>query len=204
MLGKERSVPLVGKQREFVHRSSGRVRNERSRFGCAGPSSLRDVLHKIARESVFHIADLRPAQYMAPLDVPGNSSRNRGPVSERVDDIVVVLYIKVAHLERCLAGREIHGDCALWNCNRPEQSAFGYPRVEIMDLQVLSGTCEDVESYKREGAVVVLAVRTDEFAEHEANVRFEREVLRSLSGGRMRAHAADRGPSNEAVEVRDR
>src|SRR5712692_11220067 len=133
---------------------------------------------------------------MAPSNVPGNSPRDRGTVGERVDDIVVVLDVKVAHPERTLAGRELRGNGALRDRDRPEQSAFGYPWVEIMDLQA-PRACEDVESYKREGSVVVLAVRADEFAEHEANVRFEREVFRSSADGRMRAHAADRGPSNE-------
>ena len=73
-----------------------------------------------------------------------------------------------------------------------------------MDLQVLSGTCVYVQSYERKGSMVVLAVRTDELAEHEANIRFERNMRGCLSERRVRAHAPNSGPSNEPVEVSDR
>ncbi len=72
-----------------------------------------------------------------------------------------------------------------------------------MDLQVLSGTCEDIKSYKGERAVVVHAVVANEFAKHEAQIGFEDEMLRSLVDWSMRARAADRSPANEPVEIRD-
>ena len=73
-----------------------------------------------------------------------------------------------------------------------------------MDLHVLLWTCEYVKSYKRESSVVVLPVHADEFTEHEAHVRFERNVCRGLSFSCMCAHSSDSGPSYEADEVGDR
>ena len=72
-----------------------------------------------------------------------------------------------------------------------------------MNLHVLSGTCEHVQSYERKGSMVVPSIRTDKLPEHEANIRFERKMGRWLSDRRVCAHASDSGPPDEPIEVCD-
>src|SRR5437764_14532657 len=85
----------------------------------------------------------------------------------------------------------------------PKQAAFRDPRIEIVNLHVLHGTCEYIKSYEGERAVVVAPVRADELASHEANVGFEGKMLRSLADNSVRALTAHCGPPNESIEVRD-
>src|SRR5207244_6689912 len=120
-----------------------------------------------------------------------------------VNYIVVVLNINIACLEGCLPSTEIYFDCVFGNRDRPEQSTFRDPRVEIVNLHVLHGTCEYIKSYEGERAVVVAPIRSNAFAPHEANVGFERKMLGSLAINSMCAHAAYSGPANKPVEVRD-
>jgi len=204
VLGEESSIPLVSEERELVHGSPRRIGYELCRCCFPGPGDLRDVLHKIPSKIIFHVTDLCPAHGVTPVDVKGNCGWDRRAIGQRVNDVVVILDVDVTGPKRSFASSEVHRKCVLRNRDRPKQSAFGYPWIEIMDLQVLSGTCVYVQSYERKGSVVVLAVRADELAEHEANIRFERNVRGSLPKRRVCAHAPNSGPSNEPVEVRDR
>ena len=76
---------------------------------------------------------------------------------------------------------EINGNCVFGNWDRPEQTAFGDPRIEIVNLHVLHGTCEYVKSYEREGAMVIASIGADELAAHKAHVGLEGKVLRGLT-----------------------
>src|SRR5579859_213928 len=114
---------------------------------------------------------------------------------------MIIFKRKIVDSQRSLSRCEVHRNAAVWNCGHPEQPAFSYPRIEIVDLQVLSGTCEDVKSYKGECAVMVCAIVTNEFAAHEAQVRFKDQMLRGLAGRSVRARSADRSPADEAVEI---
>jgi hypothetical protein len=70
-----------------------------------------------------------------------------------------------------------------------------------VNLHVLHGTCEYVKSYEGEGAMVVAAIRANEFTAHEADVGFEWKVFGSLPVDGVRAHTSNGGPSDEAVEI---
>src|SRR5437016_12865847 len=114
---------------------------------------------------------------------------------------MIVLDIHVAHLERRFAGGEVYLDCVCGNRDRPEQSTFRDPRIEVVNLHVLHGTCEYVKSYEGKGAMVIAAISANEFTAHEAQIGFERKVFGSLSVDSVRARPTDCGPSDEAVGV---
>ena len=115
---------------------------------------------------------------------------------------MIVLYVHIAGLERGGPGSKIDGDCVFGNWDRPEQTAVGDPRIEIVNL--LTRRVKNVKSYEGKGAMVIATVRAHKFTAHEAHVGFEVKVLRGFASHRVRAHAAHRGPTYEAVEVGDR
>ena len=110
-LGEKHPVALVRQQRKLIHGCRGRVRNKRCSIGLAGPADLRDVLHKIPDEPILYITNFRAAHRMAPTDVPGDLRVNFRSIHQRVDHVVIVLYVNVACLERCVSGRKVHRDC---------------------------------------------------------------------------------------------
>src|SRR5215472_4448484 len=190
-------------QREFVDRSTGRVSDKLGCVRLAGPSSLRHVLNEISGESGAGIADFRPAHRMAPLNIPGDARFDRRSVEQCVHDVVIILDGKIVHLKGSLARREVYADAALRNCHAPKQPALGDPRIEIVNLHVLHGTCEDVKSYKRESTVMVLSIHSHVLADHEAHIGLKRK-MRRYAPGCVRSLSADRRPPNEAVEIRNR
>jgi hypothetical protein len=114
---------------------------------------------------------------------------------------VIVFHVNVAGLKSSFAGSEIYGNGVLGNRDRPEQSIFGGPRIEIVNL--LTRRVKNVKSYEGEGAMVVAAVSANKFAAHEANVGFEVKELGSLAVDSVRAHASDCCPSDKAIEIGD-
>src|SRR5258708_5394228 len=140
---------------------------------------------------------------MAPADVPGDFRIHLGSIQQSIDDVVVVLDIHVAGLECGFSSSEIYRDCVFRNRDRPEQPAVSDPRIEIVNLHVLHGTCEYVKSYEGKGTVMVASISADELAAHEAHIRFEGKVLGSLAVDGVSAHASNCRPSDEAVEVGD-
>jgi hypothetical protein len=116
---------------------------------------------------------------------------------------VVVLDIQIAGLECCRSGCEIYRDCVFGNWNRPEQSTFSDPRIEIVNL-LTSRASEYVKSYEGEGTVVIAPVLTDEFAAHEAHVGFKREVLWCFTCDGVCPHPSGCSPTHEAIEISDR
>jgi hypothetical protein len=200
-LGKERAILLVREQRKLVYRSGCRIRNKRSRVSLARPSYLRNVLHEIPGEPVLHVADFRAAHRVVPANVPRNFSVHFRPIQQRIDHVVIVLDINVTCLERRLSRREVHCDCVLGNWDRPEQPAFGRPRIEIVNL--LTRRVKDVKSYERECAMVIAPISADEFSEHEAHVGFEVKVLRGFACGGVGTGTTDSRPSDETIEVRN-
>src|SRR5436309_6076965 len=95
---------------------------------------------------------------------------------------MIVLDIHVAHLERRFAGGEVYLDCVCGNRDRPEQSTFRDPRIEIVNLHVLHGTCEYIKSYERERAMMVVPIVANVLTQHKANVSFERKMFGSFAG----------------------
>src|SRR5437870_5401336 len=85
---------------------------------------------------------------------------------QRVDDIVVILDVNIARLEGCLPSGEIYRNGAFRDWDRPEQPTFRDSRIEIVNLHVLHGTCENIKSYEGERTVVVAPVRAHELAPH--------------------------------------
>src|SRR5690348_3519886 len=140
---------------------------------------------------------------MPPFNIPRHSSRNRRTITQRIHNVMVILDVEVVHLERSFPCREIHRDGVLGNWNGPEEPAFRYARIEVVDLQVLNGTCENVESYERERPAVVAAILSDEFAAHESHVRFEYQLFRCTVGGSVRPGAAHGSPADKSVEICD-
>ena len=117
---------------------------------------------------------------------------------------MVVLDIDVAGLECALSSCEIYRDGVFGNWDRPEQSTFSDPRIEIVNLHVLHGTCEYIKSYEGEGAMVISSISTDEFAAHKTNVGFKGKVLWCFSRDRVCPHTSDCSPAHEAIEISDR
>jgi hypothetical protein len=116
---------------------------------------------------------------------------------------VIIFDVNIAGLEGCCAGSEINGNCAFGNWDRPEQTAFGDPRIEIVNLIDLAEV-EYVKSYEREGAMVIASIGADELAAHKAHVGLEGKVLRGLTNYGMGARTSYCGPAHVAVEVGDR
>jgi len=116
---------------------------------------------------------------------------------------VIVLDLNIAGLEGCLSSSEIYRDCVFRHRDCLKQAAFRDPRIEIVNLHVLHGTCEYIKSYEGERAVMVAPVGTDKFTSHKANVGFERKMLGSLASNRVRSHTAHCGPPDEPVEIGD-
>jgi hypothetical protein len=140
---------------------------------------------------------------MAPADVPGDFRVHFGSTHQGIDDVVVVLGRHVAGLECGRSSSEIYRDRVFGNWNRPEQSTLGDPRIEIVNLHVLHGTCEYIKSYEDEGTVVIAPIRSDELAAHEAHIGLEGKMFGRLAGDRMGAHSPDRGPAHKSIEIGD-
>ena len=76
---------------------------------------------------------------------------------------MVVLDVNIARLESCLPSSEIYRNGIFGNRDRPKQSAFRDPRIEIVNLLPPGGS-EYIKSYERERAVVVAPIRADVLA----------------------------------------
>ncbi len=76
---------------------------------------------------------------------------------------MVILDVNVACLEGSLPSSEIYRNGIFGNRDRPKQSAFRDPRIEIVNLLPPGGS-EYIKSYERERAVVVAPIRADVLA----------------------------------------
>lgn len=139
---------------------------------------------------------------MIPANVPGDFPVHFRTIQQRVDYVVVVVHVNVACLKGCRPGGEINRDCVFGNRDRPKQTAFGRPRIEIVNL--LTRRVKYVKSYERKRAVVIATVRADVFSRHEAHIGFKVQVLRRFTNYGVGAHTAHGCPANEAIEVGDR
>jgi len=165
------------------------------------PCNLRDILHELSDEAVLDIANLGATHGMAPTDVPRNLGIDFRTIHERVDHVVIVLNVNVAGLECCGAGGEVNRDCVFRDWDRPKQSTFRDPRIEIVNLHVLHGTCEYIKSYEAEGTVVIAPIRADKLTAHEPHISLEGKVFGCLAVDGVSAHASDRRPAHKSIEI---
>jgi hypothetical protein len=135
------------------------------------------------------------------MNIPGDFRIHFRAIQQRVDHVVIVLHVNIASLGGCGSSSKIDGDCVFGNWDRPEQTAVGDPRIEIVNL--LTRRVKNVKSYERKGAMVIATVRAHKFTAHEAHGGFEMKMLRRFAGYRVRTHAAQRGPAHETIEVGD-
>src|SRR5437763_6806648 len=85
-LGKMYSIALMRQHRTLVHRTARRVGDKMRAIRLAGPRDLCHVLHDVPREACADVADFCAAQWMRPLDVPGNARLHRRSIEQSIQD----------------------------------------------------------------------------------------------------------------------